>query len=282
MKKHLLVLALILAAPLAHAYERIISASGNISEIVALLGDADKLVAVDSSSLLPKDVMEKKPKVGYRRVLSGEGILSYTPDLVILPPDAGPAEIIKHLEGAGVPLLRIKDGRSEQGVADDIRTIAKALGREQEGEALIARLTATMDEARAAQQTYPARPRILVLFDGLSDQLSSMGPKSGGDALVQLLGGDNAVDVAGMKLLSPEALLTLPADAILIARLDRHFDDNASYADPAEYPDLAQSQAGKRGCLIQINVMESLGFGPSYADAVRDISKSLASCLNKP
>lgn len=104
-------------------------------------------------------------------------------------------------------------------MADDIRTIAKALGREQEGEALIARLTATMDEARAAQQTYPARPRILVLFDGLSDQLSSMGPKSGGDALVQLLGGDNAVDVAGMKLLSPEALVTLPADAILIARL---------------------------------------------------------------
>ena len=124
MKKHLLVLALILAAPLAHAYERIISASGNISEIVALLGDADKLVAVDSSSLLPKDVMEKKPKVGYRRVLSGEGILSYTPDLVILPPDAGPAEIIKHLEGAGVPLLRIKDGRSEQGVADDIRVVS--------------------------------------------------------------------------------------------------------------------------------------------------------------
>ena len=226
--------------------------------------------------------MEKKPKVGYRRVLSGEGILSYTPDLVILPPDAGPAEIIKHLEGAGVPLLRIKDGRSEQGVADDIRTIAKALGREQEGEALIARLTATMDEARAAQQTYPTRPRILVLFDGLSDQLSSMGPKSGGDALVHLLGGDNAVAAEGMKLLSPEALVTLPADAILIARLGRHFDDNASLADPAEYPDLAQSQAGKRGCLIQINVMESLGFGSSYADAVRDISKSLASCLNKP
>ena len=282
MKKHLLVLALILAAPLAHAYERIISASGNISEIVALLDDADKLVAVDSSSLLPKDVMEKKPKVGYRRVLSGEGILSYTPDLVILPPDAGPAEIIKHLEGAGVPLLRIKDGRSEQGVADDIRTIAKALGREQEGEALIARLTATMDEARAAQQTYPARPRILVLFDGLSDQLSSMGPKSGGDALVHLLGGDNAVAAEGMKLLSPEALVTLPADAILIARFGRHFDDNARLADPAEYADLAQSQAGKRGCLIQINVMESLGFGPSYANAVRDISKTLASCLNKP
>lgn len=57
---------------------------GYASEIVAALGKADKLVGVDTTSVKPQTIMEKKPKIGYRRQLSAEGILSLTPDLIIL------------------------------------------------------------------------------------------------------------------------------------------------------------------------------------------------------
>ena len=86
-----------------------------------------------------------------------------------------------------------------------------------------------------------------------------------------------------MKRLSPEALLTQDADIILIGRLSQHHPQTAPPADPADYPNLAQTAAGQKpDCLIQINVnvMESLGFGPSYAAAARDISRTAAQYLN--
>lgn len=64
--------------------------------------------------------------------------------------------------------------------ATDIRLIAQTLGRRQEGETLIAALAATMREARAIQLTYPRRPRILILFDGLSERFSTTGRKPPG------------------------------------------------------------------------------------------------------
>ena len=58
--------------------------------------------------------------------------------------------------------------------ATDIRLIAQTLGRRQEGETLIAALATTI------QLTYPRRPRILILFDGLSERFSTTGRKPPG------------------------------------------------------------------------------------------------------
>lgn len=278
--KYLLALACCsFLSPAIHAQERIISTTGNASETLTLLGAADRLVAVDTTSLLPADIMAGKPKIGYRRALSAEGILSLSPDLIILAPDAGPPEAVQQIEAAGIPLLRIQDEKTQHGINADIRSIARAIARESEGEALVAELDATLQQAQTIQQSYAKKPRILLFFASHQSGGQGMGKGSPGDALIALLGGENALEIDGMKPLSTESLLTLPADVILVAELHKNLDKTAMPASVDDLPELAHAPAAQNGCLIRINVMESLGFGPSYAKAVLAISDSIAACL---
>lgn len=278
-KNILFPLALCSAIAASHAQERIVSTAGNASETLALLNAADRIAAVDTTSLLPADIMANKPKIGYRRALSSEGILSLSPDLIILAPDTGPPEAVQQLESVGIPLLRTQDLKTQDGINADIRAIAKAVQREAEGETLIATLDATLEKARAVQGSYAKKPRILLYFASHNGGGQGMGKDSAGDALIALLGGDNALETEGMKPLGTESLLTLPADVILVAELHKNLEKTAVPASADDLPDLAVAPAAQNGCLIRINVMESLGFGPSYADATLAISEAIAACL---
>lgn len=277
--KSLKIFLLTMLAVHAHAQERIISTAGNASETLALLDAADRIAAVDTTSLLPADVMAGKPKIGYRRALSSEGILSLNPDLIILAPDSGPPEAIQQIEAVGIPLLRISDEKTQEGINADIRAIARTIYRESEGETLVSKLDATLEKARAVQGSYAKKPRILLFFASHQSGGQGMGKGSAGDALITLLGGDNALDAEGMKPLGTESLLTLPADVILVAELHKNLDTIAVPASAGDLPDLAVTPAAQNGCLIRINVMESLGFGPSYAEATLAISEAIAACL---
>lgn len=277
--KSLKIFLLTMLAVHAHAQERIVSTAGNASETLALLDAADRIAAVDTTSLLPADVMAGKPKIGYRRALSSEGILSLNPDLIILAPDSGPPEAIQQIEAVGIPLLRISDEKTQEGINADIRAIARTIYRESEGETLVSKLDATLEKARAVQGSYAKKPRILLFFASHQSGGQGMGKGSAGDALITLLGGDNALDAEGMKPLGTESLLTLPADVILVAELHKNLDKIAVPASAGDLPDLAVTPAAQNGCLIRINVMESLGFGPSYAEATLAISEAIAACL---
>lgn len=277
--KSLKIFLLTMLAVHAHAQERIVSTAGNASETLALLDAADRIAAVDTTSLLPADVMAGKPKIGYRRALSSEGILSLNPDLIILAPDSGPPEAIQQIEAVGIPLLRISDEKTQEGINADIRAIARTIYRESEGETLVSKLDATLEKARAVQGSYAKKPRILLFFASHQSGGQGMGKGSAGDALITLLGGDNALDAEGMKPLGTESLLTLPADVILVAELHKNLDTIAVPASAGDLPDLAVTPAAQNGCLIRINVMESLGFGPSYAEATLAISEAIAACL---
>lgn len=277
--KSLKIFLLTMLAVHAHAQERIISTAGNASETLALLDAADRIAAVDTTSLLPADVMAGKPKIGYRRALSSEGILSLNPDLIILAPDSGPPEAIQQIEAVGIPLLRISDEKTQEGINADIRAIARTIYRESEGETLVSKLDATLEKARAVQGSYAKKPRILLFFASHQSGGQGMGKGSAGDALITLLGGDNALEAEGMKPLGTESLLTLPADVILVAELHKNLDTIAVPASAGDLPDLAVTPAAQNGCLIRINVMESLGFGPSYAEATLAISEAIAACL---
>lgn len=277
--KSLKIFLLTMLAVHAHAQERIISTAGNASETLALLDATDRIAAVDTTSLLPADVMAGKPKIGYRRALSSEGILSLNPDLIILAPDSGPPEAIQQIEAVGIPLLRISDEKTQEGINADIRAIARTIYRESEGEILVSKLDATLEKARAVQGSYAKKPRILLFFASHQSGGQGMGKGSAGDALITLLGGDNALDAEGMKPLGTESLLTLPADVILVAELHKNLDTIAVPASAGDLPDLAVTPAAQNGCLIRINVMESLGFGPSYAEATLAISEAIAACL---
>jgi hypothetical protein len=120
----LLAAAALSIAPVAHAVtvrdaagrnvdvkdaSRIVSVGGAVTEILYALGLADRIVAVDSTSLFPAEALKQKPNVGYMRALSAEGVLGLNPSLVLAIEGSGPKETIAVLEAATVPLVRVPD-----------------------------------------------------------------------------------------------------------------------------------------------------------------------------
>ena len=89
--------------------DRIGSLYGAATEILWTLGLGDRLVVVDSTSQYPPDFVADIASVGFFRVLPAEGIISQTPDVVFLSPDAGPPETIEAMEAAGIVLVRVPD-----------------------------------------------------------------------------------------------------------------------------------------------------------------------------
>ena len=83
--------ALISSASAEDKASRIVSIGGSITEIVYALGEEDRLIARDQTSIYP-DAAKKLPDVGYIRQLSPEGVLSVNPDLVIALEGYGPPE----------------------------------------------------------------------------------------------------------------------------------------------------------------------------------------------
>ena len=69
-------------ALVAYSQERIITAGSALTETVCALGDCDKIIASDRTSLYPAHI-QQLPSIGYRTGINAEGIISMKPTLVI-------------------------------------------------------------------------------------------------------------------------------------------------------------------------------------------------------
>jgi iron complex transport system substrate-binding protein len=104
------------------AAPRILSLSGDVTEILYDLGQSDKVVAVDTTSQFPASALKEKKSVGYLRALSAEGMLSVNPTLIIASEQAGPPEVVKALKSSGVRYVDIADKPTAEGVPDKVTT----------------------------------------------------------------------------------------------------------------------------------------------------------------
>ena len=78
---------------IAENAKNVLSIGGSVTEIVYALGEEDRLIARDSTSVFPV-AAEALPDVGYMRALSPEGVLAVSPGLIISEDGAGPPETI--------------------------------------------------------------------------------------------------------------------------------------------------------------------------------------------
>ena len=62
--------------------DRIVSLTGDITEIIFALGMGDYIVGVDSSATYPAEKTKSLPNIGYQRRLNAEGILALNPTLL--------------------------------------------------------------------------------------------------------------------------------------------------------------------------------------------------------
>lgn len=250
---------------------RIVSAGGDVTEILFALGLGDQVVAVDDTSLYPEAV-HALPKVGYLRELGAEGVLSLAPTAVVASGGAGPPTTLVQLEDAGVRIVRTKTARTSEDVIANIEIIAEAFGQETEARALTDTFQRDMTAATAQVEGYSDKPRALFLLAVNAGSPNAAGAGTAADAMIALAGGENAVSAfEGYKALSAEAAVMAQPDVILMMP---HALAAAGGAERvAANPAIAATPAGSNARIVPIDGTFHLGFGPRLPAAIVSLAE---------
>ncbi len=137
---------------------RVLSHTCSNTEIVCALGAADRLIAVDSDSDYPPDVVSRLVQLGRDLELDVEAGIALKPDLVLTSLTVpGHERIVDAFQAAGLPCI-VCNPQNLADVFGDIRRIAAALGIAARGEQLVAEMEAAMPQIPRNAQS----PRVLV------------------------------------------------------------------------------------------------------------------------
>jgi iron complex transport system substrate-binding protein len=177
-----------LADPTVNFPRRIVCLTGETAETLYLLGEQDRIVGVSGFCTRPREV-RSKPRVSVFNDANFGAILDLKPDLVLTFSDVQ-GEIARELILRGVTVLSFNQ-RTVAGIFDMILTLARVVGKEDAGRALVAGFARGLDEISQAANKFARRPR--VYFEEWHDPLIS------GIGWVEEL-----IEIAGGECIFPE------------------------------------------------------------------------------
>lgn len=252
---------------------RIVAIGGTVTEIIYALGEGDRVVAVDTTSLFPPEA-SSKPNIGYVRQVSAEGVLSQKPDLIIAEAGAGPVDAITILKASGLAYVSIPSPPDTTAIPDKIRAVGQAIGRVEKAEELASSVEAGLKaiEEKAKAVTGP-RKKVLFALSLANGRVMAAGSQSSADAMIRLAGGENAVStISGFKPLTDEAVIAAAPDVVLVmSGGGQHLTAETAFALPA----LAATPAGRNKAFLTMDGLYLLGLGPRAANAARDLNALL-------
>lgn len=251
---------------------RIVSVGGAVTEVLYALGAGDRIVAVDLTSTFPAAANDK-PKVGYMRALSAEGVLSLGPTVILAIEDSGPPEVIDVLEQASVPFVLVPKAHDAAGVAASIRLIADAVGESEKGAALADAVAGDLATVEAMLARIAERRRAVFVLGIGGGAPTVAGSGTAAADMFALARVENALAGAeGYQPASDEATVAAAPDAVvLMADRSHHLSDEQVLAMPAFAG--TPAAAGRR--LIRMSGGYLLNFGPRTAHAARDLAAAV-------
>jgi iron complex transport system substrate-binding protein len=167
---------------------RIVCLTDETTEVLYRLGEQDRIVGVSGYVTRPPEA-RRKPRVSAFKNAKFDAILDLKPDLVLTFSDVQ-AEITRQLVLRGATVLNFNQ-RSIAQILEMIAVLARLVGKQREGQALVDSLQRGLRAIAASAQTFPHRPR--VFFEEWKDPLIS------GIRWVEEL-----VEFAGGEILFPE------------------------------------------------------------------------------
>ena len=260
---------------LAETAKNVLSIGGSVTEIVYALGEEDRLIARDSTSVFPL-AAEALPDVGYMRALSPEGVLAVSPGLIISEDGAGPRETIAVLEGAKIPFITVPDEYSRAGIIAKVRAVGAALDVADEAETLVQELDDKLQAAEqvAQDQASETPKRVLFILSTQGGRIMASGHSTAANGIIEMAGATNVItQFEGYKPLSDEAISAAAPDVILM--MDRDDDHGAANAALFAMPALAGTPAAQNDAVVRMDGAYLLGFGPRTADAILDLNAAL-------
>jgi iron complex transport system substrate-binding protein len=269
-----LFLALFAASASAFAAARIVSLGGDVTETLYAIHAESELVAVDSTSTWP-EAARKVPDVGYVRQLSAEGVLALRPDLILATHDAGPPAVMTQLRDAGVRIETLPASRSATDIEAKIRRIGHLTGHHKEADALASDVARRFASLATTVSVMSSHPRTVFLMSTGQGSPMAAGRDTAADRAIALAGGENvATGVEGYKAVSPEALVAMKPDAILLMK---EREDSVGGVDGVlRLPGVADTPAGKSKRIYFVEGQALLGFGPRTPAAASELQRHLA------
>ena len=262
---------IILLMTLAHTVwaQRIISTDALATELLFALDAGQDLIAADVTSQLPASHAHL-PSIGYHRNLSAEGLLALKPDLIVGSEWMGPPTVIELLSSSGINLLQLSAALDIATLVGNIETLGSALNRPTQAQKLIQEITQRAQQLQAQPLLPPTTIFLLALNPG---KLRVAGQHTQGNALIQLIGGNNPVHFSDYRDISVEALLALSPQVILLSGRQQA---GLVEAVLAQHPLLKQTPAGRQQRIFSVNGRSLIaGLSPAALDEAHRIQTRL-------
>ena len=252
---------------------RVTIAGGSLTEIIYLLRQEDKLVAVDITSNFPEEA-KQLPSIGYVRALSAEGVLSLSPSLILGEDDTGPPAVMEQLSRVGIQIEIIPEENTADGIIKKVKCVAEILGvNDNIKDETLSNLNADANELKLLTETNKKEPpKVMFILSMESGSPTVGGRGTSADGLIKMTGALNVMDsFEGWKPVSTEAIIQAKPDFILIS--ERGLNSFGSIEKLGQHPSLVFTPAAKNNNIIAMDGMAMLGFGPRTISSAKDIAQ---------
>ncbi len=252
----------------AQTAERIVTAGSAITEIVCALGDCEKIIASDRTSLFPASI-QQLPSIGYRNSINAEGIVSLRPTLVIAEKEYVEEAVLQQLASTGIKLVVVEARHDFNDIKKSISQIAAALGREKAGVELIAKNEAALAAAKELLKKAKTSPDVMCIYNRGMATVSVAGTKTFA-TILRYAGANNVLpDVEGYKPLNTESLIASNPEFLLM--VSTGLESIGGLEGALKIPGVAQTTAGRKKQIISIETLKLTNFGPRFGEAVREL-----------
>lgn len=252
---------------------RVVTLGGSVTEIVYALGQGDRLVGDDLSSLYP-EAATRLPRVGYYRAVPVEGVLALKPDLVLASEQAGPPDALRRLGDVGLRVVTLPDAPSVESLKARIRGVATALNVQSEGEKMVERVSQEMAHALSLPST---QARALLLLNR-SGTPQAAGRGTAANEVMTLAGLVNVLgDQQGYKPLSAEAVGALAPDLIVVT--GSSLEASGGMEALLRLPGLASTPAAQKRRVVVMDDLLILGLGPRLPQALAQLKQEASRAM---
>jgi iron complex transport system substrate-binding protein len=246
-----------LTAPTAFSAQRVVVLANGVAEIIQALNGQSIMVGRDISST--EDSLSDIPIVTSGHQVLPEKIIALKPDLVIVDASTGPKAAIESIKAAGITVTETPESWSLEDLPIKVRAVGRAIGAVQQAEQLVQELNQSLKVS-----TLKNSPRVAFLYlRGTSSIYLIGGAGSGADSLFNAIG---AIDVGAQALdrpfntLTAESLAALNPDVIVV--MSKGLESVGGVEGLLKLPGVAQTTAGKKSAIIDVDDSLLLSFGP--------------------
>jgi iron complex transport system substrate-binding protein len=248
---------------IAEEPQRIVSLAPANTEIVAALGDLDKLVGVTTYCDYPAEVTEL-PKVGDFMQPNIEAIAALDPDLVLVTTGVQ-GEIIEQLEALGASVVAI-DPQTVDELYTSIRTVGATIGALPAAEDLVGSMQIQIDDISETVESAP----VTCFLEIAQDPLFTVGSGTLLNELIERAGGENVVTQEGYVAYSVEQLVAADPAVYLATK-----GSMSAPADISGRPGYENLRAVKEGKVFLLDDNLVSRPGPRIVEGIKQIAEAL-------